>query len=174
MSTDIVLRTLAPEEWGLYRDLRLAALRDSPDAFGSTLEREEAFAPEIWRTRLEDAARLALDLPLMAFDGGRPVGLLWAKVDADDHGVVNLFQMWVDPGCRGRGVGLALLGRALSWAADKGASAVHLAVTAGDSPARRLYEREGFVTVSEEPLRPGSLLTAVGMRLELGIIQPIE
>jgi len=36
------IRPVAREEWERVRDLRLHALADAPDAFGSTLERERS------------------------------------------------------------------------------------------------------------------------------------
>ena len=36
------IRTFSPGEWRAYRDLRLRALTDSPDAFGRTLAEESA------------------------------------------------------------------------------------------------------------------------------------
>ena len=41
------IRTLAEHEWDIYKDLRLAALAESPDAFGS------AFAKEAQRSNAE-------------------------------------------------------------------------------------------------------------------------
>src|SRR6185312_1257132 len=37
------LHALAPDDWESFRDIRLRSLADSPDAFGSTWERERAF-----------------------------------------------------------------------------------------------------------------------------------
>jgi hypothetical protein len=38
----VEVREVAVEEWARFRDLRLRALREDPEAFGSTLEREAA------------------------------------------------------------------------------------------------------------------------------------
>jgi len=35
MTSTPKIRTLAEHEWAIYKDLRLAALAESPDAFGS-------------------------------------------------------------------------------------------------------------------------------------------
>lgn len=45
---------------------------------------------------------------------------------------------------RGRGLGAALLARAEAWAAAQGATLLRVAVLAGNTGARRLYDRLGF------------------------------
>lgn len=47
------LRTFAADEWPLYKALRLRALADSPDAFGSTLVREQARPDTAWQAHLD-------------------------------------------------------------------------------------------------------------------------
>jgi ribosomal protein S18 acetylase RimI-like enzyme len=47
---------LLPADWEAVREIRLTALAQAPDAFASTLEREQAFDEKEWRTRLERTA----------------------------------------------------------------------------------------------------------------------
>ena len=99
------LALLSPAMWELYRDLRLSSLLDSPDAFGGTYALEAARPPDVWQSRLAAAATSGLDLPLLARVGELPAGLCWAKRDAAYLSVVNVYQMWVAPECRGVGIG---------------------------------------------------------------------
>jgi hypothetical protein len=72
----VSVRRFAPHEWRLYRDLRLRALRESPDAFGSTFAREAERTDDEWAARLSAGAVSPRDLPLVAEISGTPSGLL--------------------------------------------------------------------------------------------------
>jgi GNAT superfamily N-acetyltransferase len=168
MHPSVVLTTLKSNDWLLYRQLRLTALAESPNAFGSTLELEQSRTPAEWSGRLSAAETSNGDLPLVALVEGAASGLAWAKRDSQSPLVVNLFQMWVAPERRGAGVGAALLRESITWAKGLGAEAMHLGVAHGESPALRLYIRAGFLPFgSSEPLRPGSALLSQNMRLVL-------
>ena len=161
------IRPLAPQEWEIYKELRLRALIDAPDAFGSTLAREEAFSDNRWQNRLagDDAS---WNLPLLAEVDGEPVGLGWGRIESSDPGTANLYQVWVTPSHRGFGLGKLLLDAIIFWAKKKNARYLELGVTVEDSPALHLYTRAGFKPVGEaQPLRQGSKLLAQSMRLKL-------
>jgi ribosomal protein S18 acetylase RimI-like enzyme len=135
------LRRLGPDDWEAFREIRLRALADSPDAFGSTLERERPFTEADWRQRLTGPVYAVLH------DGPVAVGGLF------DHGdVLHVWGMWTDPAHRGRGHARAILELLL----PVGTSAqLHVNVT--NPGARATYARYGFVgTGVLEPLRPGS------------------
>jgi GNAT superfamily N-acetyltransferase len=162
------IRTFAPHEWGTYRDLRLRALADSPDAFGSTLAEEQDRSDAEWSRRLALGADSRSNLPLVAEVHGEPIGLAWGRIETSDPDVAALYQMWVAPSHRGLGAGRMLLEAVIAWARAQNASYLDLGVTCGDSPARRLYERAGLKPMGEpQPLRPGSQLLGQPMRLAL-------
>ncbi len=161
------IRTLAHSEWTTYKNLRLRALADSPDAFGSTLAREQNLSDADWSGRLAGGAN-RWDLPLVAEVDGKPIGLAWGRIEKSNPDVANLYQMWVAPSHRCLGGGRMLLEAVIAWARAKGASHLELGVTCGESPARRLYSRAGFAPVGQPQLfRPGSVLMGQMMRLKL-------
>ena len=75
------IRAFFPHEWRTYKDLRLRALADSPDAFGSTLAAEQDRTDAEWSSRLASGAGSGLDLPLVAEVDGEPAGLAWGRID---------------------------------------------------------------------------------------------
>ena len=135
------LRRLGPDDWETFRAIRLAALADSPDAFGSTLAREQPYSEDDWRRRLADPVYVVED------PGPVAVGGIF-----DNGGTPHVWGMWTDPDHRGRGHARRVLD-ALVPPGTPAQLDVH--ITNGD--ARIVYERYGFVGTGEVgPLRPGS------------------
>ncbi|MEW1953766.1 GNAT family N-acetyltransferase [Terrabacter sp. NPDC080008] len=144
------LRVIGPDEWEEFRSVRLAALADSPDAFGATLGESMGKAPSEWRERAAGA-----DPIVLAYAQDRPVAMggLYAPNESSEAFV---WGMWVQPTHRGRGVAARILQRLLEYA-DHVGRPVTLHVTQGNDGARRLYERHGFTATGEvQPLREGS------------------
>jgi ribosomal protein S18 acetylase RimI-like enzyme len=162
------VRRFAATEWRVYRALRLHSLRDAPNAFGSTFAREEVFTDHEWADRLSAAAESATQLPLIAEHGERPIGLAWARIDPDDREIAALYQVWVDPGYRHRGVGRIVIEEALDWARSVGARQILLSVALGPGSALEFYQRLGFVEIGAPvPLRDGSRALKQTMRRTL-------
>ncbi len=152
------LRVIAPDDWEDFRGLRLQALADSPDSFGTTLAEALAQPPSVWRDRASSSGPLVL-----AFADQGPVGmggLYMPEASADAF----VWGMWVEPASRGRGVASRILERLVRHADEVGRS-VLLHVTEGNDTARRLYERHGFTATGEvQPLREGSHVRIHTMR----------
>jgi ribosomal protein S18 acetylase RimI-like enzyme len=140
------LRVLTPDDWPVWRGLRLAALADAPDAFGARLADWQGHndRPERWRARLE----LSGSHNLVAMRFGVPVGMVTGR-PTDDPAVVELMSTWVAPDARGCGVGDRLVAAVVGWARARGAGRVDLAVVEGNDAAARLYRRHGFVATGE-------------------------
>lgn len=150
-STGTPLRILGEDDWPVWREIRLRALRDSPSAFGSTYARELGLTERDWRHRLTRPDCVSV----LAHDGdGPPVGMGGGFPDLP--GFLHVVAMWVDPDARGRGVGRAVLGGIEAWARGRGLR-LHLDVNTTNTGARRCYEHFGFTGTGEtRPLRDGS------------------
>ncbi len=140
----ITLRAMTADDWQRWRPVRLAALADAPEAFGSPLADWSDAPEDRWRARLSIPG--ALDL--VAYEGDHAVGMASGVPGEGDR--AELISMWVDPAARGHGVADALVDALVRWAAETGAAVLELAVMPDNARARRTYERLGF-TASAVP-----------------------
>jgi len=131
----------------VLRDLRLQALAESPDAFGSSYEREFSRTAADWQRWLSPGVTFILEAP----DG--PCGLVAGVHDPTRPDVVHLMAMWVHPKLRGTGAAATLVDAVAAWAATERARTVQLAVVETNRQARRFYERMGFAVIGRAPAR---------------------
>jgi ribosomal protein S18 acetylase RimI-like enzyme len=154
-----LLRELTADDWELMRDVRLSALKEAPDAFGSTFAREVAFTEEKWRGRINERS-----VTFFAHEdsaNAAPAGLAGVYVE---DGAADLVSMWVRPTARGLGVGEALVEAAASWAKAHDFGTLFLWVTESNASARRLYARCGFTPTGErQPLPSDPTLPEIRM-----------
>jgi ribosomal protein S18 acetylase RimI-like enzyme len=146
----------------ILRELRLQAMSDSPDAFGSTYERELA------RTTLDWQRWLSPGITLLLEHAGRSVGLVAGRADPVDAHVVHLMAMWVHPEVRGSGGADALVTALVKWAQAKGATLVCLDVIKSNVRATRFYERHRFRPSGAETPRESDGRVEVRMQLTVG------
>jgi len=136
------IERLACSEWSRLKRVRLAALRDAPQAFGTTLEVAQEWPDDVWREQVKD-------LPTFV-----------AKIDEIDVGIArgeasvtntdaHLISMWVSPTARGRRVGEQLVEAVAGWARDAGFTRLLLNVADDNSAAIALYERLRFQPTGE-------------------------
>ena len=153
---DPAVRRILPDEWQVYRQVRLTALAEAPYAFMSTLEREQGFGEDIWRQRLGSPTAATF----LAWRDGQPAGTATGKVDdpADEYAVPRAWQlvgMWVDPRARGLGVADELVDTVAGHAMAEGAASLVLWVTEVNDRARAFYKRMGFLpTGARQLVRP--------------------
>lgn len=165
----ITVKVLTPDDWPLWRELRLAALGDAPDAFGSRLAdwQGDGDREERWRGRLE----LPGSHNLIATLDDRPVGMASGVPDdsrpAAEH-ARELISMWVAPEARGRGVAGLLIRTVEDWAREAGGAELRLAVAESNEPAIALYRRHGFAETGQRDLMPD------GARYEIVMAKPLR
>jgi RimJ/RimL family protein N-acetyltransferase len=136
----IEIRRLAPSEGTTYRDIRLEALRGSPEAFGSTFEAESVRPLEHF------SARVAQCPVFGAFRDAEIVGMagFLGREGAKDAHKGYLWGMYVRPDARNAGVGRKLAEAVIDYARQH-VEVLQLDVVSENEAARRLYARLGFV-----------------------------
>lgn len=161
------IRPLGPDDVETWRAIRLAALRNAPEAFGQTYEHAAAQPLEHF------ASGLARPDPIFcAFDGGEAVGtagfFVMGGSKMSHRG--QLWGMYVAPPQRGRGVGRALIEAVIDQARPR-VEQIHLHVVTTNACAYRLYRRMGFKPYGIEPRalhHDGRYYDETMMVLELG------
>jgi len=131
---------LTPNQWRELRDLRLAALLDSPEMFLSTYDHESGFSHDQWRAEFERGEWHACHA------SGRLIGLLGITREPDTPTDLRYLEyLWVSPTYRRSGIAHHMLSFALDTLRATGIRTVLLWVLDGNDSAVRLYQKLGFV-----------------------------
>ncbi|MFI0407544.1 GNAT family N-acetyltransferase [Actinomadura sp. 3N508] len=140
---DVVLRPLRPGDLGWIVE-RNGALYDVECGWDRTYE---ALVAKVVADYVDghDPER---ENAWIAESGGVRVGGVFCVRRDDD--VAQLRLLHVEPEARGLGVGAALVGECVRFAAEAGYTEMMLWTTALQRPAHRVYERAGFVLEEEE------------------------
>lgn len=141
-SVTVSIRLLQPSDAQAYRDLRLEALRSSPEAFGSSYEEEALLALETIEARIPSSGPNAI---FGAFADQALVGMagfvVYDRLKARHKGV--MWGVFVKPEWRKRHVGKALVQRVIDHAA-RHVIMLEAAVGLTNEGARRTYHGLGF------------------------------
>jgi ribosomal protein S18 acetylase RimI-like enzyme len=143
-------------DWQHLRTVRLAALAESPEAFGSDYASEAQFSEDDWREWARNTATF------LALKHQVPIGIV-AGVPTDAPDERKLIAAWIHPDHRGHGVAAALVEAVQRWARAERAMRLSLWVTQTNQPAVNLYRRLGFTpTGHSKPLPSDPRLTEDG------------
>jgi GNAT superfamily N-acetyltransferase len=134
-----VVRRATVNDAAKLRTIRLEALKDTPEAYGSTYEQSLRWTPRHWRkvakTRnyyLGECDGVVRGMASGGYNEERP-GTWW------------LYSMYVSPSQRGTGLARQLVDEVVAWARGEGASELHLHVGSRSARARGFYTKLGFV-----------------------------
>ncbi|MBP7453175.1 MAG: GNAT family N-acetyltransferase [Ottowia sp.] len=114
----------------------------------------QALSADVHQRLCDDLARLPHAASFIAWLGDEPVGLIntfEAYSTFKARPLVNVHDVAVAPGHRGRGVGQALLAAAEAHARERGACKLTLEVLTGNQRALRSYEQFGFAPYRLDP-----------------------
>ena len=146
----VIIRVLTEPDAVAYRALRLRALREDPEAFGSTYTQEAARSLAVTQARLQVPGNATFGAYESESDGaGRStlvgiVTLIWQDGAKDRH-KTEMVGMYVASEVRGRGIGRLLVQAVIARAqATAGAEQIHCTAVTANAAALSLYRTLGF------------------------------
>jgi GNAT superfamily N-acetyltransferase len=152
------IRHCGPDDWRDLRAIRLEALADTPDAYGSTYEESSRWSDAQWKKAASSWQYYLADRD------GRVVGMISGGLNDAYPGTRWLYGMYVTPSERGTGTAAQLVRAIDDWASAHGVDEVYLHVTTTVPRARAFYERIGFRPTGESfQMQRDSSLTLITM-----------
>jgi GNAT superfamily N-acetyltransferase len=134
----VEILSLAPGDEERLRAIRLRALANAPEAFGTTLEEASAKPLDDWQRQLKQLVTF-----IAAFDNS-DIGIARGARHANQSDAACLISMWVAPEFRRQGVAAALIDSVVAWAKTEKFRRLVLDVTESNVPAMSLYRKKGF------------------------------
>ena len=143
------IRRIQIGEAGLFKQIRLASLRDAPYAFSSTYDSALHRSDDSWREQADSTAQGPDRATFIAFSDNLTVGIAALYRLESDVDVGELLQVWVAPEYRGSGIAWDLMNTLFKWAGENNFRTVIAKITDGNARALKFYIKYGF-SISNE------------------------
>ncbi len=157
------IKSLLPEDWPLLKSVRLRALAENPEAFGTTLAQASAWDDTRWQ---ENARRFTLFPPaasFLAYTEDAPCGMANCFTAENNFQAAEMTAFWVAPPQRGQGVSEALVAAIVGWAKSQGMTTLQAWVVEDNARALGFYQKLGFQDTAER--QPHTLAPAKQIKL---------
>lgn len=150
----ITIRPLEREELDAWWEMRLIALRDHPDAFGSSFEWAKAQGPAYLVDRdFRDSSGLNRIFVAFDTDGAMLATAGVFRNSGKRSHIAVIWGVFTRQERRGQGLSKRIIATAIDHCrAFPGIRQVHISVNANNAPALHMYEAAGFVVWGREPL----------------------
>jgi len=147
------IRLLEESDAKVYQVVRLRALKNDPDSFGSTYEQEMVRPLEKFSERIQHTKN---QFSLGCFDDSDSLIGIVNFVCEDRLKTAhkgNVYGMYIEPEFRGKGIGRSLLLALIEKATSEcdRLEQIHLTVVSTNEAAKRLYTSLGFEVYGVEP-----------------------
>ncbi len=179
--SDITVRRLGEGDWQEYKAVRLAALRESPEAFAANARDEEAFDDDLWRDRMTRSERLVAErddeaVGVLSIGSAKTSPTNTDDTAADDgsgesDAVAEIFGLWVRPSSRGSGVATRLVKEAAQHARDSGRS--HVVYWVGTENGRAVAFASGIGFLPTDYRRPMGVVSEEDGEEEIAMVLPL-
>jgi GNAT superfamily N-acetyltransferase len=143
MSSPCTVRRAGARDFSALRAIRLEALRDTPEAYGSTYDDSLKWSARRWRKVAKTWNYYLGEC------SGVVKGMVSGGYNEVHPGTCWLYGMYVAPSERGSGLATQLVDAVVTWARADGARQLYLHVNPGVRPARAFYAKVGFVENGE-------------------------
>jgi ribosomal protein S18 acetylase RimI-like enzyme len=148
---------LPVDHWQEYRDLRLRALKEDPEAFSSSHAVSQDLPDEFWKKRLADALEGQRSWLLFAKDNDKLVGMIGAFVDDGSTDTATVVSVYVPKEERGKRISARLMAEMLRALSETSSlRKAQLMVNVNQVPAVRLYRGFGFHEIGRQPSITGA------------------
>ena len=163
--SDSSARLLSEAEWRACRDLRLEALRESPESFVASYDEEFQYDEDSWRERMRHARWL------IAERDGKAVGIVGLGGNDQDPQAGEIFGLWVPLQARRSRVGWDLVRASAEQAAADGSRQLYFWVGSNNGPAVAFASAFGFRPTSKRRLAGAA--NAVDGAEEVAMVLPL-
>jgi ribosomal protein S18 acetylase RimI-like enzyme len=158
---NISIRFIRESDLAAFKALRLEALREHPEAFGTDYEEDAGQSESVWKDRVGKAAGDPSGSIVLADAGNELAGMVgvWRGTGVKTRHEANIWGVYVRPKYRGLKLTDGMIGEALGWCRGGDVRIVRLGVGTYNTAAIRCYQRCGFQVcgISPEKIRVGDI-----------------